>query len=146
MKLAVVVNRPDRVEITLSEDDGLPHTLIGGFIALTIPGHFIFQATDATENGAPVEKKPHEGSTYIPVRVAKTGEVAWYIGPKKHCDLDCATLLSSHGFRQDGNGDWRSPKNLPRTAVLAFYEELAALLDRNPDIWEAVRIVRIAGS
>lgn len=146
MKLAAVVNRSDHVEITVSEDDGRPHTLIGGFIALKIPGHFIFQATDAIENGGPVEKKPHEASTYIPVRVATTGEVSWYIGPKKHCDLDCATLLSSYGFRQDSNGDWSSPKNLPRAEVLAFYEELAALLERSPDIWEAVRIVRIAGS
>lgn len=146
MKLAVVVNRSDHVEITLTADDGVPHILIGGFIALKIPGHFIFQATDATENGVAVPKKPDENSVYIPVRIAQTGEAAWYIGPKKHCDLECATLLSSHGFRQVGSADWSAPKNLPRTVMLAFYEELASLLERSPDTWEAVRIVRIAGS
>jgi len=146
MKLAVVVNRPDHVEIMLSEDNGVPHTLIGGFVALQIPGYFIFQATDAIENGAPVPKKPGENSIYIPVRIAKTGEVFWYIGPKTQCDLECATLFSSHGFQKYGNGDWSAPKNLPRTEVLAFYEELASLLDRSPDTWEAVRAIRIAGS
>lgn len=145
MKLAVVVNRSDHVEIMLAADDSVPRTLIGGFIALKMPGHYIFQATDAIENGAPVEKKPGENSTYIPVRIAKTGEVSWYIGPKKHCDVDCATLLTSYGFRQAGSTDWMAPKNLSRTATLAFYEELASLLERSPDSWEAVRTIRIAG-
>ncbi len=146
MKLAVVVNRPDHVEILLTEDNGTPHTLIGGFVALQLPGYFIFQATDAMENGAPVPKKPEENSVYIPVHIAKTGEVSWYLGPKGRCDLDCTTLFSSHGFRKYDSGDWGAPKNLPRAKVLAFYEELASLLDRNPEIWESVRAIRIAGS
>lgn len=146
IKSAVVVNHHDRVEIVLSEADGVPHTLIGGFVALQLPGYFIFQATDATENGAPVAKKPGENSIYIPVRIAKAGEVFWYIGPKAQCNLECAALFSSHGFRKYGNGDWGAPKNLPRTEVMAFYEELASLLDRSPDTWEVVRAIRIAGS
>jgi hypothetical protein len=146
MKLAVVANRPHHVEIALEPDDDVPRTLIGGFIALKIPGHYIFQATDATENGAPVQKKPTENSTYIPVRIANSGEISWYIGPKKHCDMDCAALLSSYGFQQVGGTDWIVPKNLSRTVTLAFYEDLASLLERSPDNWEAVRTIRIAGS
>lgn len=142
-KPIIVANRPDHVEITLSKDKDTS-TLIGGFIALKTPGHFIFQATGAVENGKPVSKKPEGQSIYIPLRIAATGEVSWYTGPK-HCDLECATLLSSYGFRQDDSANWSQPKNLPRAQMLAFYEELAAMLERNPEAWEATRALRIAG-
>jgi hypothetical protein len=142
-KPAVVANRPDHVEITMFEKENT-HTLIGGFFALKTPGHFIFQATNAMENGKPTSKKPGE-SVYIPLRIAATGEVSWYIGPK-HCDLTCAALLSSHGFRQDNPaGLWNQPKNLPREQMLSFYEELAAMLEHNPEAWESVPAVRVAG-
>jgi hypothetical protein len=144
VKPAIVVNRPDHVEITLFQDKDTT-TLIGGFIALQTPGHFIFQVTNGTENRKPASKTPGEGAIYIPLRIAATGEVSWYIGPKKHCDLECATLLSSYGFRQDDSAGWSQPKNLPRARMLAFYEELAAMLERNPEAWEATQARRIAG-
>lgn len=142
---AIIANRPDHVEITLTKNDEAS-TLIGGFVALTTPGYFIFQATDAMENGKPAEKKPGE-TTYIPVHIARSGEVSWYVGPKKHCDPECAALFSAHGFRQDGSdGDWHAPKNLSRALMLAFYEALVPLLERNPDAWEATRMMRVGGS
>ncbi|MBF0324484.1 MAG: hypothetical protein HQL42_05370 [Alphaproteobacteria bacterium] len=145
-RLASIVNRPDHVEFHFEPDDSGPVTLIGGFVALRTPGFFIFQATDAIENGTPVEKKPGEATTYVPVRVAPSGEVTWYIGPKGQCDAQCAGLLSTHGFKRDGADRWNAPKPLSREQILAFYEDLAPILERQPDDWEGVRMIRIAGS
>jgi hypothetical protein len=140
-KPAVIVNQPGHVEITLFDRNDT-HTLIGGFIALKTPGHFIFQATDGRENGQPTSKKPGEGTMYIPLRIAATGEVSWYVGPK-HCDPECAALLSSYGYLQDTTAGWSQPKNLPRAQMRAFYEDLAAMVERNPEAWEAIRAVRV---
>lgn len=135
-KPAAIANRPDHVEITMFENEKA-YTLIGGFIALKPPGHFVFQVTDTMENGTSASKKPGE-TAYIPLRIAATGEMWWYTGPK-HCGQECADLLSSRGFRQDTPGGWWiQPKNLSRAAMLAFYEELAAMVERNPDAWETM--------
>ncbi len=63
------VAQADHVTATIFEDGRETNTMIGGFIALGTPGHFIFQVTDATENGKPVSKASDE-STYIPARVS----------------------------------------------------------------------------
>ncbi len=90
-----LVAQADHVTATLTEK-GRETTLIGGFIALGTPGHFIFQATDATENGKAVSKAP-EDATYIPMRVANNGQATWFTDPE-HCDAECSRLLQDHGF------------------------------------------------
>ncbi len=140
-----VVNRPDHVEITMTEKNGDPQTLLGGFIALKTPGYFIFQATDASEGGKRAEKKAEE-SIYIPVHFAKTGQVDWLVGQKRGCDADCVALFASSGFQMDGDSGWRSPKGLSRAQLLAFYESLAPLLERNPEAWDSVKALRIEGT
>jgi hypothetical protein len=145
MKLATIANRSGQVEITLDTDDEAPAMLVGGFIALKTPGHFIFQVTGTIENGVPAPPNPEDGSVYIPVRIASTGEVNWYFEPKMECDINCVALLSSYGFLRPLNTSWVRPKNLSRTAMLAFYEELAVLLEKSPDNWETLRIMRVAG-
>lgn len=135
-----LVTHGDHVAATVIEDGRETMTLIGGFIALGIPGHFIFQATDATENGKAVGKAP-EDTIYIPMRVTNNGEATWFAGPG-HCDTECSGLLQDHGFRLDG-GEWKAPKGLSKTQVTAFYEALAPLLDRNA--WKGTTMLRIAG-
>jgi hypothetical protein len=134
------VARPDHFAITVIEDGQETITTIGGFIALGTPGHFIFQATDATEKGKPVNKTPDETS-YIPARISKGGEVTWFTVPER-CDTECSRLLQDHGFHLDG-GDWRAPKRLSRAQLTAFYEALAPLLDRSG--WKGTTMLRIGG-
>ncbi|MDO8608828.1 MAG: hypothetical protein Q7R40_20030 [Phaeospirillum sp.] len=142
---ASVANLPGHVEITMIEKDGKAHTLIGGFIALKTPGHFIFQATDATEGGKPADKKAEE-SIYIPVHFAKTGQVDWLVGPKPSCGAQCEALFASSGFQIDGYSGWRAPKGLSRNQILSFYEALAPIVERNPNAWESVTAMRIGGT
>lgn len=136
-----VTTQADYVTITMTQGNGEEITMIGGFIALGSPGHFIFQVTDATGNGkAPDNKKPGE-TVYIPMRIASSEEVNWFPGPDRS-DPDIARLLQAHGFDPLGNGEWKAPKNLSKAQLLAFYEELAPLLDRTT--WTGMRMLRIS--
>lgn len=136
-----LVARADHVAATVIEGGRETMTLIGGFIALGTPGHFIFQATDATENGKAVGKAPEE-TTYIPMRVTNNGKATWFVGPER-CDAECSRLLQDHGFRLDG-GNWQAPKGLSKAQLTAFYEALAPLLDKSG--WKGTGMMRIAGS
>ncbi|MEO5336243.1 MAG: hypothetical protein H7841_05015 [Magnetospirillum sp. WYHS-4] len=135
-----LVAQTDHLAATVIEDGRETITLIGGFVALGTPGHFIFQATDATENGKAVSKAPEE-TNYIPVRIANSGEVTWFAGPDR-CDADCSRLLLDHDFRLD-DGEWKAPKGLSKAQLTAFYEALAPLLDRSA--WKGTTMLRIAG-
>ncbi|OAN46096.1 hypothetical protein A6A04_20730 [Paramagnetospirillum marisnigri] len=135
-----LVARADHLAATVVEDGRETMTLIGGFIALGTSGHFIFQATDATENGKAVSKAPDE-TTYLPIRVKNSDEATWFAGPDR-CDAECSRLLLDHGFHLEG-GDWRAPKGLSKVQLMAFYEALAPLLDRSG--WKGTTMLRIAG-
>ena len=132
----------DHVAILMTEEGGGTSTLIGGFIALATPGHFIFQATNGAENGKPVDKKPGE-TTYLPMRISDSGEVNWFPGPDRSAP-DIVRLLQVHGFEPGHNGRWTPPKGLSRAQLTAFYEDLAPLLDRSG--WTGMKMQRIAGS
>ncbi|CAA7618619.1 exported hypothetical protein [Candidatus Terasakiella magnetica] len=138
-----VATQPDQVTITMTQGNGEEVTMIGGFIALAASGHFIFQVTDASQKGkAPDNKKPGE-SLYVPMRITSSDEVNWFPGPERN-DLDISRLLQVHGLASANNGEWTARKNLSKTQVRAFYEELAPLLDRTT--WRGTRMRRVAGS
>jgi hypothetical protein len=135
-----LVVRADHLAATVVENGRETITLIGGFIALGTPGHYIFQATDATEDGKAVSKVPDE-TIYISIRVTNSGEATWFAGPER-CDAECSRLLLDHGFRLEG-GAWQAPKGLSRAQLTVFYEALAPLLDRSG--WKGTTMRRIAG-
>jgi hypothetical protein len=141
---AKVVAGPDHVAITMTQDNGDQFTMIGGFVALGTPGYFIFQVTDANENGkTPDNKKPGE-TTYLPVRASGDGGVAnWFPGPDRS-DPEINELLRVHGFDPRGDGEWVAPKTLSRAQLLAFYEQLAPRLDRTG--WAGMKMLRVAKS
>ncbi|CAA6606429.1 exported hypothetical protein [Rhodospirillaceae bacterium LM-1] len=141
---AKIAREADHITITTTNDDGKEVALIGGLIALATPGHFILQVTDGIENGKPADKDPAE-ATYVPMRIMASGEVHWYLGPKG-VNADCTALLQAHGYRPQAYSGWTSPKDLTKEQLKAFYEDLARLLDRNPDAWDAVKMMRVAKS
>lgn len=134
----------DHVAVTMIDDNGKPNILIGGFIALATPGYFILQVTDGSQDGQPADKKSGE-ATYVPMHLAASGEVTWFVGPTR-CDQDCTDLLAAHGFRLEGRYGWQAPKTLTRSQLTAFYEALAPVLERSPDAWETLRMLHISGT
>ncbi|MBF0270028.1 MAG: hypothetical protein HQL44_15700 [Alphaproteobacteria bacterium] len=141
---AKIAREANHITITTTNDDGKEVALIGGLIALATPGHFIFQVTDGIESGKPADKTPEE-ATYVPMRIMSSGEVHWYMGPKGS-NKDCDAFLLAHGFRPRDYGAWDHPKDFSKEQLKAFYEDLAPLLDRSPDTWEAVKMMRVTKS
>ncbi|MBI3444122.1 MAG: hypothetical protein HY055_01840 [Magnetospirillum sp.] len=132
-----VSRRDGKIVISIHERrNHPPNDLIGGFIALSSSGFFIFQATDATEAGGKSEKTGDEAAYFL--AHVSDGETRWYTGPRR-CEAECVSQLAALGVSRDQDGDWHSRKPQSKEELRAFYEGVAAMIgaDHIPENWEA---------
>jgi hypothetical protein len=105
--------------LRVTESDGKVTEMTGGAVATRFPGYFLVQLS---ETGSAASF-----SAYIPAEIAD-GEVRLLIdgGADDRCD----EVFLRHGFRKDDLG-WSHPEPFTRPSLLAFYDDLLAVVTRD---------------
>lgn len=135
-----VVTGRRSLQIEMFEKGKSEGKVFGGLVPLGRPGLYIFQGIDPD----PKQQQSNNKAIFAPVRVAGDTLELFFGFTSAIPAVDA--LLAKYAFTK-GESGWRElAQPMPRATLIAFYEELAVIIDdsRASPAWEVHRLRRVA--